>query len=420
METDIWNKLPLAELPQGAALRQALLERLIKADGHINATERKLWDDTDRGLWSARQAKARIAEVWLWLGGHDEEPPNVGRYLDRETTTARLSVFETITTPPEFVAARTRLEATEGLVRAIPFPKLNGPLSEDARGALNAGLARKHNLVRALRECLRVTEDAFADRYVALKAGNWVQLHDGESGCMVGRRGLIAQFFLPSQAWPNPGEAHRGYALHIARFHRRDEPTPRLIGVPTYYWMCCAFDRHRAAWQALKQQNTPALFEVTGLAQQSIDAAAKAWLGRFAPGHRDVAWSTCSGQNVRAVAERDTSNLGETLLKYWRHIGGIQHRGAMPAELKSPSWPLQLAVALQALAPTLASLADLLAPDIPLAPGDRLHLKGARNATLVARDDRNLKVRTGHGTAVELRLFETFAELATGNERPDR
>jgi hypothetical protein len=184
--------------------------------------------------------------------------------------------------------------------------------------------------------------------------------------------------------------------------------------------MCCAFDRHRAAWQALKQQNTPALFEVTGLAQQSIDAAAKAWLGRFAPGHRDVAWSTCSGQNVRAVAERDTSNLGETLLKYWRHIGGIQHRGAMPAELKSPSWPLQLAVALQALAPTLASLADLLAPDIPLAPGDRLHLKGARNATLVARDDRNLKVRTGHGTAVELRLFETFAELATGNERPDR
>ncbi|MCG6941612.1 MAG: hypothetical protein LJE69_10220 [Thiohalocapsa sp.] len=58
METDIWDKLRLTELPQGAALRQALLERLVKADGHINAAERKLWHDTDRGLWSARQAKA--------------------------------------------------------------------------------------------------------------------------------------------------------------------------------------------------------------------------------------------------------------------------------------------------------------------------------------------------------------------------
>lgn len=43
METEIWAKLPLTELPQGVALRQALLERLVKADGHINAAERKLW-----------------------------------------------------------------------------------------------------------------------------------------------------------------------------------------------------------------------------------------------------------------------------------------------------------------------------------------------------------------------------------------
>ncbi|MBK1631766.1 hypothetical protein CKO31_13670 [Thiohalocapsa halophila] len=86
METDIWNQLPLTELPQGVALRQALLERLVKAGGHINAAERKLWHDTDRSPWSARQATARIAEVWLWLGEHDEAAPDVGRYLDRETT----------------------------------------------------------------------------------------------------------------------------------------------------------------------------------------------------------------------------------------------------------------------------------------------------------------------------------------------
>jgi len=86
METDIWNQPPLTELPQGVALRQALLERLVKAGGHINAGERKLWHDTYRSMWSARQAKARIAEVWRWLGEHDEAPPDVGRYLDRETT----------------------------------------------------------------------------------------------------------------------------------------------------------------------------------------------------------------------------------------------------------------------------------------------------------------------------------------------
>jgi hypothetical protein len=43
MEMEIWAKLPLTELPQGVALRQALLERLVKADGHISAAERKLW-----------------------------------------------------------------------------------------------------------------------------------------------------------------------------------------------------------------------------------------------------------------------------------------------------------------------------------------------------------------------------------------
>ena len=50
-------------------------ERLKKTLGHINATERKLWHDTDRGLWSAKQAKARLAEAWLWLEDGAEYPP---------------------------------------------------------------------------------------------------------------------------------------------------------------------------------------------------------------------------------------------------------------------------------------------------------------------------------------------------------
>jgi hypothetical protein len=63
----IWIDVPLHLLVGVLSLRQALLERIEKADGHINAAERKLWHETDRGLWSARQAKARIGEVWMWL-----------------------------------------------------------------------------------------------------------------------------------------------------------------------------------------------------------------------------------------------------------------------------------------------------------------------------------------------------------------
>ena len=60
--------LPVCTLPD--ALR-ALLE---KADGHINAASKKLWYETERGFWSGDQAKARLAQVWLWLHGESLEP----------------------------------------------------------------------------------------------------------------------------------------------------------------------------------------------------------------------------------------------------------------------------------------------------------------------------------------------------------
>ena len=73
---------------------------------------------------------------------------------------------------------------------------------------------------------------------------------------------------------------------------------------------------------------------------------------------------------------------------------------------------MEIAVALRALLPTIEVLADRLEPYIDLAPGTRLWLRGARNATLVARDRRRLLLRTEHGANLDVRLFGTFIERA--------
>lgn len=85
--------------PQAVTWRQALLHRLQKADGHINAAERKLWHETDRALWSAHQAQARVAEVWLGLVGSYEELPALERYLSKDVMHMRLEDFAKVAKP---------------------------------------------------------------------------------------------------------------------------------------------------------------------------------------------------------------------------------------------------------------------------------------------------------------------------------
>lgn len=76
--------IPVCVLPE------ELKARLDKADGHINAAERKLWYETDRGFWSGDQAKARLAEAWLWLRGEPVQPLPLERYLKKDVLQQRL------------------------------------------------------------------------------------------------------------------------------------------------------------------------------------------------------------------------------------------------------------------------------------------------------------------------------------------
>jgi hypothetical protein len=74
LENQSQEPTPVCVLPE------ELKARLEKADGHINAAGRKLWYETDRGFWSGDQAKARLAEAWLWLRGEPVEPLPLERY----------------------------------------------------------------------------------------------------------------------------------------------------------------------------------------------------------------------------------------------------------------------------------------------------------------------------------------------------
>ena len=98
-------------------------ERLRKALGHINATERKLWHDTDRGLWSAKQTKAQVAEAWLWLEDGTEFPP-IERHLAREVVQARLEAFEKAPMSDAVRAAWAEVGTAEQAILKAEFPLL--------------------------------------------------------------------------------------------------------------------------------------------------------------------------------------------------------------------------------------------------------------------------------------------------------
>lgn len=408
-------------------------ERLEKALGHINATERKLWHDTDRGLWSARQAKARVAEAWLSLEDGAEYPP-VERYLAREVVHARLEAFERAPMSDAVEAAWTEVRAAEQAILETGFPSLKSPIKGLKREALEAGLTRKHRYLDALRDLVRRVEDMVAERFVDLCPGNWVQVKvkDGPTGRVLGLEGLTVCLFdldLESELdllteldlewedddWPNYVVSEdwerrvRCYTLLGAEIIRVRPPKHPPITEPSYYWMLSAYERFRETSRLVKCTDWVRLAHVGAMLSETLDAAAMAWWATFAPGHPHVFRGSPSAQKVERLKSQAPPSVSEPLNCCLRRLRALTNeRNAAPPD-GSENWHAAVEEMLSLVDEGLVALEPLLAPRIDLVTGDRV-LSNHGIGRIAARDATKIVVDLGPRGLREVDLFREFLQ----------
>ena len=407
--------------------------RLTKALGHINATERKLWHDTDRGLWSARQAKARVAEVWLWLEDGTEYPP-LERYLAREVVQARLEAFERAPMSDAVKAAWTEVGAAEQAVLETGFPSLKSPIKGLKREALEAGQTRKYRYLDALRSLVRDVEDMVAERFVDLRPGDWVQVKvkDGPAGRVIGLEGLTVSLFeldLESELdilteleleWEDGDRPNyvvsedwekriRRYTFLGAEIMRVSPPKHSPITEPSYYWMLTAYERFREMSHLTGHTDWVLFDHVDEMLSEILHAAAKAWRATIAPERGYILRDHSFPQSVERLKSCAPPAVSEPLNSCLRRLRTLANESdaALPAE------PENRQAAVEEMLPLveegLAALEPLLSPRIDLVTGDRV-LSNHGSGRIVARDDTKIVVDLGPGGLREVDLFREFLQ----------
>ena len=260
-----------------------LSERLDKALGHINAVERHLWDKTDRGIWSGHQAMARAAEMWLWLQGAMTSLPPIERYLPREVLEQRLTDLADAGFQTPLASRLQEIDAAEAAILAEPFTR---DTASD-RGGLQAGLARQHRYLSSLRDLLEEVETVIADRYIALRPGDWALVPGNGVGRLIVRRGLAGWFLIPSVARTDPDKAIIGWSLDRLNPARIEPDPDQPITAPTFY----------------------------AVVNDVLDAVAKAWLIEMVPGTDRVLWSQIyAQQHVPQLAETAPATMADPLV----------------------------------------------------------------------------------------------------------
>ena len=418
---------PTGEVPDFAK------ERLKKALGHINATERRLWHDTDRGLWSARQAKARVAEVWLWLEDGTEYPP-LERYLAREVVQVRLEAFENAPMSEAVKAAWTEMEAAEQAILEAGFPSLKSPLQGLKRDALEAGQARKYRYLDALRSLVRDVEDMVAERFVDLRPGDWVQVKvkDGPAGRVIGLEGLTVSLFeldLESELdilteleleWEDGDRPNyvvsedwekrvRRYTVLFAEITRISPPKHPPITEPCYYWMLSAYERFREMSHLARHTDWVLFDHVDEMLSGILHAAAKAWRATIAPERGYILWGHSFPQSVERLKSCAPPAVSEPLNCCLRRLRALANESdaALPAEPEN--WQAAAEEMLALVEEGLTALESLLAPRIDLVTGDRV-LSNHGSGRIVARDDTKIVVDLGPCGLREVDLFREFLQ----------
>lgn len=386
-------------------LPEELKARLEKADGHINAAGRKLWYETERGFWSGDQAKARLAEAWLWLRGEPVQPLPLERYLKKDVFEQRLQVWSRPEIPEPIAAALAELATAEQAIRAEPFPViLSTPLSDGQRKLLYAGIDRQNHYKKALYELQLAVEDVVAERYVNLRPGDWVRLPDRAIGRVLTIRGLIAWIVAPKATVES---LLRRYSLRIARIERIERPQSPPISAPGYYWLVQAHDRLCETRRFIENVDLLGVANISRTLLETLDAAAKAWWITFAPVNDIVTWSNASGRQILELPGRAPPFIADTLNDCRRRQEAFSL--AMPKQLTG--WEAEISAILHQFEQALAALEALIAPEIDLDEGDWVAVfPNAGRGRIVQRQGGKLVIDRGRQGILEASMFHPFVQ----------
>lgn len=398
-ENQSQESIPVCVLPE------ELKARLDKAAGHINAAGRKLWYETERGFWSGDQAKARLAEAWLWLRGEPVQPLPLERYLKKDVFEQRLQVWSRPEVPEPIAAVLTELATAEQAIRAEPFPlNLSTPLSDLQRQALYAGIDRQNRYKKALYDLQLAVEDIVAEHYLNLRPGEWVRLHNGSIGRVLAVRGLIARIVVPTATLES---LVGGYSLRIAQIERIKRPQAPPISAPGYYWLLHACDKLHQTRNFIERADLLGVGNVSKTLLETLDAAAKAWWITFAPVNDCVYWRDPAERHICELQGRAPPFIADTLNDCRRRREAFNL--AMPKQLTG--WEAEISAILHQFEQALAALEALIEPEIDLDEGDWVVvLPKNEQGRIVQRQGARLVIDRGRQGILEASMFHPFVQ----------
>lgn len=387
--------------PANTAIPAELAERLSKADGHINATERRLWNETERGIWSAHQAVARIAEIWLRFHGHLADLPPVGKYLDREVMKARIADFTKRMKGAPLVDAWRELKAAEAAIEAEPF--ISPPA--ETQETLHAGLERQRHYLNALRGLTGAVEAELAARYIALKRGDWVHLPNGHIGYLFHMKGLHCHALLPGMAMRGLHQACVRYYLGGTRIEAVEPPPGPPIALPAYYWLVEASRRWRINSDFLEAGQFT-LSDFYRLAGAMLSAAAKAWWFVFEPETNRVSWENDYWyQDVGDLADKAPDAIAHPLGKAVQRLNDLHRKGI--AEWTPHDLAREGKAILQLAREGISALEHMFLPRVDLTVGDWVEIDEGVIGRIAMRDGARLTVDLGRNGVCTAALFHS-------------
>ena len=210
-------------------LPEIVVEWLRKAKGHINTVMHMRRHRNNNWIRSAEQAKARLAEAWLWLYDEGVELPPLERRLARNVVQELLEAFQRAPKSDLMASAWQEVEAIERASRNMVSALFPGKTGNEDRPVVEKSQAGKDGYVDALRQVQRVVEDIVAERFLDLQPGDWVRPVGGAAAVVKELEGLTVRVIVRT-----PSGMVRDYPLLSVRIERVEPP---MIEAPEEGWV---------------------------------------------------------------------------------------------------------------------------------------------------------------------------------------